>query len=164
MKLISYVTTALLVCSLAACAKAGSSEPVFGQNEAQLLRTRSQALADAFNKKSLDDVMAFFPGDSVLMPPEAPTMRGKDAIRGFLEQMYAEGATELTMEIQDVGGHGQLAYETGVYSVNRRPEDGPHTRDRGKYMNMWRNHGGQWMIDYTIWSSDFPEPVEIASR
>lgn len=164
MKLITFVTTALVVCSVSACTKKASTEQVFGQTEATLVRTRSQAVAAAFNKKSLDELMAFFPGDSILMPPQAPTMRGKDAIRGFFDHLYSEGATELVVETQDVGGHGPLAYETGVYSMNRRPASGASTRDRGKYVFVWRNHGSQWMIDYTIWSSDLPERIEIASR
>ena len=66
------------------------------------------------------------------------------------------------MESGNVGGHGPLAYESGSYSLNRRPASGPHTRDRGKYMFIWRNTNGQWQIEYTMWSSDLPEYVNIA--
>lgn len=163
MKRIALAT--LVALSFAACAAKPDSEQVFGPNEAQTVRARSQALAEAFNAKNADGLMRFFSGDSVLMPPEAPTMRGKDAIKVYFDQVYSEGGTELVVETLDVGGHGPLAYETGTYSMNRRPESGANTRDRGKYVLVWRQQGGgQWMVDYSIWSSDFPERVQIASR
>ena len=63
------------------------------------------------------------------------------------------------------GGHGTLAYESGTFSLIRKPASGPETRDRGKYMFIWRFYPAQkaWLIDYTIWSSDLPQRVTVPS-
>ena len=145
---------------LAGCG--GSTEPQFGVAESKVIRQRTADFASTFNAKEVDKLMGFYASEVVFMPPNAPTLRGKDAVGNFFKDMFSQGATELKLDSTDVGGHGPLAYESGTYSLNRRPATGPHTRDRGKYMFIWRNTSGQWVMEYTIWSSDLPDRVDIA--
>jgi len=150
----------LAATSASACGR--TQEMAFGTAEAQVIRQRTADFAAAFNAKALDKISALYSGESVFMPPNSPTRRGRETIAEFYKGLFAEGATELRLESQNVGGHGPLAYESGTYSLNRRPASGPHTRDRGKYMFIWRNTNNQWLIEYTMWSSDLPERVDIA--
>ncbi|MGE0043104.1 MAG: DUF4440 domain-containing protein [Vicinamibacterales bacterium] len=147
----------------AACAAQPSTEAVFGQAQAQTVRDRSQALTAAINAGSVDQIVGFFNGDSVLLPAQAPTVRGRDAIQAYYQDFLAQGALSLESQTTDVGGHGPLAYETGSYTLTRTAEDGASTRDRGKYVFVWRDRNGQWTIDYTIWASDLAEPVQISA-
>jgi ketosteroid isomerase-like protein len=146
----------------AACSGGGSATPAFGAADAQQIRQRTQDYAAAFNSKDVDKVLSFHPGEAIFMPPNAPIVRGKETIGDFYRRLIAEGATELKMETLDVGGHGPMAYEGGTFSLNRRPSSGASTRDRGKYMFIWRKYNNARQIQYTIWSSDLPEPVRIA--
>ena len=140
----------------------GREEPRFGVAETKILRQRTADFAAAFNSKDADKVLSFYSSEIVFMPPNSPILRGKEAVRKFYDDLYTEGATELRMESVDVGGHGPLAYESGTFSLNRRPSGGAHTRDRGKYLFIWRNTNGTWLNEYTMWSSDLPERVDIA--
>ncbi|MGE3277502.1 MAG: DUF4440 domain-containing protein [Vicinamibacterales bacterium] len=163
----TFIALALVTSSFAIAACGGNNSqatgPVFGQAEAQTVRDRSQALAAAVNSADPQQIIAFFHGDSVLLPAEQPTVRGRDAIQAFYENLLAGGQVNVELETSDVGGHGPIAYETGTYTLTRAAEDGSSTRDRGKFVSVWRDRNGQWMIDYTIWASDMPEPVQIAS-
>jgi uncharacterized protein (TIGR02246 family) len=141
---------------------AAKTEPMFTPADASTIRQRTQDFEAAFNTKDPDKVAAFYPAESVLMPPNAPTVRGRDGIRDFFKELYALGGTDLEMETRDVRGHGTMAYESGTYSMNRRPSSGGATRDRGKYMLIWRNQNGTWTIESTIWSSDLPQAVPLA--
>ena len=147
----------------AACTQQG--EPQFGQQDAARIRQRTQEYAQAFNAKDTAKLLTFYSGETVLMPPNAPTIRGRDAVGDFYKGMYSEGAEELVVESKDVGGQGTLAYESGTFSLRRRPASGPETRDRGKYMFIWRFYRAQntWLMDYTIWSSDLPQAVREES-
>ena len=145
---------------LAGCG--GSTEPQFALAEAKVIRQRTADFASAFNAKEVDKLIEFYASEVVFMPPNAPTLRGREAVGSFFKDMFSQGATELKLDSTDVGGHGPLAYESGTYSLNRRPANGPHTRDRGKYMFIWRNTSQQWLMEYTIWSSDLPDKVDIA--
>ena len=150
----------LPVAFAAACS--GPTEPQFVQANASQIRQRTQEFEAAFNGKDPAKVAAFYPGESVLMPPNAPTIRGREEIQKFYVDLYAQGATDLEMETKDVRGHGTLAYEAGTYSLKRKPATGNALRDRGKYLFIWRNQNNVWTIECTIWSSDLPEMVPIA--
>jgi ketosteroid isomerase-like protein len=152
----------VIAATTAAAGCAGREEPRFGVSETKVIRQRTADFAAAFNAKETDKVLSFYSSEIVFMPPNSPILRGKDALRKFYDDLYGEGATELRMESVDVGGHGPLAYESGTFSINRRPPTGPHTRDRGKYLFIWRNTNGRWLNEYTMWSSDLPERVDIA--
>ncbi len=157
---------ALLIAATAlAVSCAQSTEPQFGQQDAAKIRQRTQDYEQAFNSKDLQKVLTFYSSETVFMPPNAPTLRGRDAVGDFYKNMYAEGADDLEVDSKDVGGHGTLAYESGTFSLIRKPASGPETRDRGKYMFIWRYYPSQkaWLMDYTIWSSDLPERVNIGT-
>jgi ketosteroid isomerase-like protein len=155
------IPAALIALVCAACGSR-SNEPQFGTAETTLIRQRTTEFASVFNAKDIDKIIGFYGENIVFMPPNSPALRGHDAVKNFFRDLYAQGATELKLEATDVVGHGPLAYEAGTYSLNRRPPTGAHTRDRGKYMFVWRNFNNRWVIEYTIWSSDLPEKVDIA--
>ena len=155
-----FPATFLTLMCVAGCGRSG--EPQFGVAETNVIRQRTSDFAAAFNAKDVDKIVTLYSPETVFMPPNSPTLRGKDSLGAFYKDLHAQGATELKLDSGTVGGHGPLAYESGTYSLNRRPPTGPHTRDRGKYMFIWRNTGGQWLIEYTIWSSDLPERVDVA--
>lgn len=142
-----------------------STETQFGQQDAAKIRQRTQEFGQAFNTKDMPKVLAFYSGETVFMPPNSPTLRGRDAVGDFYKGMYSEGAEDLAIQSKDVGGHGTLAYESGTFSLTRKPAVGSETRDRGKYMFIWRFYPAQkaWLIDYTIWSSDLPQRVTVPS-
>ena len=158
---VRFAAASVVALAASGCA-GGAAEPAFTPADGTAIRQRTQDFEAAFNGKDPEKVAAFYPAESVLMPPNAPTIRGRDGIRDFYKELYAQGGTDLEMETKDVRGHGTMAYEAGGYSINRRPATGNPTRDRGKYMLIWRNQGGTWTIEYTIWSSDLPELVPIA--
>lgn len=157
--------TSILIAAVAAltisCSQSNGVQ--FTQQDAAKIRQRSQDYAQAFNGKDLQKVLSFYSGETVFMPPNAPTVRGRDAVGDFYKGMFAEGAGNLVVESKDVGGHGTLAYESGTFSLVRTPASGPETRDRGKYMFIWRYYAAQkaWLMDYTIWSSDLPQRLTV---
>ena len=155
---------ALLAPAVLAAACGGKTEPGFTPAEANVIRERTQAFEGTFNAKEAGALTAYYTPESVMMPPNAPTIRGKEPIQQFYGELYAQGATDLEVETRDLRGHGTLAYESGAYSLNRRPAQGAKTRDRGKYLFIWRKQNdGAWMIEQSIWSSDLPELVPLGN-
>ncbi|HXH07509.1 MAG TPA: nuclear transport factor 2 family protein [Vicinamibacterales bacterium] len=147
---------------LVLAAACGRREPPFGRADADRIRERAQEYEAAFNAKDVARLLTFHSPEAVFMPPNEPIRRGREAIEAYYRDLLAQGATELAIESKDIGGHGPLAYESGTYSLNRRPANGPHTRDRGKYIFIWRRTNGGWHIVYTIWSSDLPQRITIS--
>jgi ketosteroid isomerase-like protein len=156
------ILTAVAAAALTAACSQGA-EPPFGQQDSARIRQRTQEFAQVFNAKDMQKLLSLYSGETVFMPPNAPTVRGREAVAHFYKRMFDEGAGDLALESKDIGGYGQLAFESGTFSLTRRPPSGQETRDRGKYMFIWRFNRAQtvWLIDYTIWSSDLPERLNI---
>jgi ketosteroid isomerase-like protein len=144
---------ALLVVLLGAsgCASAEPGEE-FTRADAEAVRQRSEQLATAFNANQMDAILELYADNSVFMPPNAPSLRGREPLREFYEDLIGR-ATNLQLETEDVAGYGPLAYETGTYSLVY--QDGA-VRDRGKYVFIWRRLSDVWRTEKTIWSSDLP--------
>ena len=142
-----------LIVGASGCAS-GEDSNEFTTRDRDAIRQRSQQLATAFNAKQMDAILELYADNSVFMPPNAPTLRGREPLREFYEDLIGR-ATNLRLETEDLSGHGPLAYETGTYSLVY--EDGA-IRDRGKYVFVWRNTADTWRTEKTIWSSDLPPP------
>jgi ketosteroid isomerase-like protein len=155
--------TLVIGSALVAAGCSGPAEREFGKTDAQTIRQRTTAFRELFNGKDTAKLLNLYTPEAIFMPPNAPTIRGRAAIENFYKELYAQGAADLVVEPGDVGGHGPIAYESGTYSLNRRPPDGQATRDRGKFLFIWRDVRGEWLIEYTIWSSDLPERVPIGN-
>ena len=84
--------------TVAACS--GPAEKGFVQADANTIRQRTQEFETAFNTKDAVKVATFYPGEGVVMPPNAPTIRGREEIQKFYVDLYAQGGTDLEMEHQ----------------------------------------------------------------
>ena len=145
------VTIAALVLTLGVGACAGPKTQEFTRADAEAIKKGTVEFTVAFNQKELDKVVEFYVDNSVLMPPNKPLLRGREALKVYYGAEVSRGA-ELTMESEEVQGHGPLAYEAGTYSINYANGG----RDRGKYLRVFRLMNGAWRTEKTIWSSDLP--------
>lgn len=151
-----YVAIAALVLTLGVSACAGPKQQEFTRADAEAIKKSTADFTVAFNNKEVDKVVAFYVDNSVLMPPNKPLLRGRDALKSYYGSEVSRGG-QLTMDTEEVEGHGPLAYVSGTYTITY--EGG--TRDRGKYLRVLRLMNGTWRLEKTIWSSDLP--VQSAS-
>jgi ketosteroid isomerase-like protein len=147
----TVITMVVLALSVGVSACGGSKEQTFGVPDAQAIRQATTVLETAFNAKDVEKILSLYTDNSVFMPPNKPLLRGRGSLKGFYESLLNSGATDLKLTPEDVAGHGPIAYESGSYSMMNRS-----THDRGKFLFVFRNLGGNWKIEYTSWSSDFP--------
>jgi ketosteroid isomerase-like protein len=141
----------LLAIAAGVSACGGPGEKAFGAADAQAIRQAASDLETAFNAKDMDRILSLYTENSVFMPPNKPLLRGREPLRGFYNTLLSAGARDLKLNVDDVAGHGPIAYESGSYSMQTGPN-----RDRGKFLFILRNMDGQWKIEYTSWSSDLP--------
>jgi uncharacterized protein (TIGR02246 family) len=155
----SIIGFGLAVLTTAACSSAPVG-PEFTKEDVESLRQLTQNFVAAYNAKDAAKTSAFFSGNAVVMPPNSSTTRGKEAVEQYYKIRFAEGATDLTINPTDISGEGRLAYASGDYSLNIVPPDGgPTTRDRGKFVWIFREFNAAWLLEYVIFSSDFPPPA-----
>jgi uncharacterized protein (TIGR02246 family) len=149
----------LMAASVMAVALAACSAPVqreFGKADRDSITELVQEFTTAYNAKDAAKVATLFTGGAGLMPPNASTVRGTESIQGYFVSRFDQGASDLLIEPKDIAGSGALAYITGNYSLKLAPAGSPEQRDRGKFLWVLRNFSGKWLLEYLIFSSDFP--------
>ena len=141
--------------ALAACSAPTQRE--FGKADRESITKLVQEFTTAYNAKDAAKVATLFAGGAVVMPPNAPMMRGTEFIQGYFVSRFAQGASDLQLEPKDIAGSGALAYASGDFSLKMvPPAGGPERRDRGKFLWILRDFSGKWLLEYLIFSSDFP--------
>jgi uncharacterized protein (TIGR02246 family) len=107
-----------------------------------------------FNQGHGEQVAAFYTEDGVVMPPNAPAVEGREAIKGMVASM---AGAQLTLMTQSVVANGPLAVERGRFRITFTPAGAPAAiTDSGKYLVHWHNVGGKWLLAADMFNSDIP--------
>lgn len=150
----SPMTASVMAVAFVACSAPVQRE--FGKADRDSITKLAQELTTAYNAKDAAKVATLFSDGAGLMPPNASTVRGTEYIQGYFVNRFAEGASDLRIELKDIAGSGALAYASGDYSLKLAPAGHPERRDRGKFLWVLRDFRGKWLLEYVIFSSDFP--------
>jgi len=116
------------------------------------IRGLSQDFCTAFNTGNYDQAAALFNSVSSLMPPHQDAAEGSKAIEQMLRHFGDAGYENLRFETLRVESSGDMAIETGHYSLTIRKGSAVVT-DHGKYLRGWRRFGA-WRIIADCWSSN----------
>lgn len=118
----------------------------------ETLRTaRIQRLMD----NQLDAMVdGFYAEDARLMPPDQPTLEGREAVRAFWKDAPQAGLLDLKLTAREVDGSGNLAYERGEFARRLRPRHGHQFTDLGKYVVVFRRQpDGEYRAIVEIFNS-----------
>ena len=99
---------------------------------------------------------ALFLDDSAVYPPNEPAVKGRAAIRAWLEKFPP--LTEFTLNNVKVEGREDLAYALGTYTMTIAPPGAPGpVHDSGKFVTILRRQAdGGWLAAVDMFSSDLP--------
>jgi ketosteroid isomerase-like protein len=114
------------------------------------------AFTEASNAKDVDALLAYYADDAKSMAPNKPTLVGKDAIKAdLMEDMASDTtATTSTMAVTDLWAAGNIAVETGTWTVT---DEGGKVVNKGKYMSLFENRDGKYVCIRDIWNTDMPK-------
>ena len=99
-----------------------------------------------------------FLDDAVIYPPNEPAVKGRAAIRAWLEKFPP--LTEFKLNHEKVEGREDLAYVLGTYTMTITPPGAPGpVKDSGKFVTVVRRQpDGRWLGAVDMFSSDLPPP------
>jgi len=117
----------------------------------QILEDFDAAYNEAFNRGDAAGCAAFFTDDVILIAPDQPIIRGREAFEELYRSRIANstGGTH-TNELVDYGVEGDMAYQIGSFAV----EDVTPS-EQGKFVNVLkRQPDGSWKVAVSIFTTD----------
>jgi uncharacterized protein (TIGR02246 family) len=113
----------------------------------------------AAQTKKVEDWVAFYAEDAVILPPNEKTTLGKEAIRKPIAELLGTPGLSISWEPTkvEVATSGDLAYLYGTYQMTATGPDGKPMSDTGKMLEIWKKQAdGGWKCVVDTWSSDLP--------
>jgi uncharacterized protein (TIGR02246 family) len=160
----SYITAcATVLCLLiAGCAQAPPPAPPPDTRAAdeKAIRDGDVAWNAAWAAKDAEKIVSQYADDAILMVPDMPSMKGKDAIRAGLKMVLADPNVFLTFKANsvDVAKSGDLAFSQGVYTmVTSDPKTKKPVTEKGTYVTNYKKQAdGSWKAVQDINTPDAP--------
>ena len=113
--------------------------------------------------RDIDNLMAHYTDDAVLIVPGTPALSGKPAIASILRPMLSDPLLSLHFKSSrvEVSKSRDLAYTQGTYTLlTTDPQTKRAVNDHGSYVTTYRKQGdGSWKAVVDIITSDVPPPT-----
>jgi uncharacterized protein (TIGR02246 family) len=114
----------------------------------------AEAWAAGWNSGDAAAIAALYATDAVLMAPGMEPAEGRAAIlRALGGALEAAGGSQMKIKPVEIMQGDGMAVEVGTFVDTAG--DGSH-RDHGRYIAVWKNIGGTWMLYRDIWNSSMP--------
>jgi uncharacterized protein (TIGR02246 family) len=113
------------------------------------IRAASQEWSNAASNRDLEKAVSFYAEDATYNPPGAPLAAGKDAIRKVWTNVVAipGGNLRWVTSKVEVARSGDLAYDTGAYTLTKNDASGKPVTATGKYVVVWKKQAdGKWKV------------------
>ena len=157
-----------LLLLLAGCSGTPTPPPDTSAADLKAIKDGEIAWSADFGSRDPDKIVSHYADDATLMPPDAPIVMGKDAIRSTVAQMYADKnlALSFTTTTAQVAKGGDIAYTQGTYSMTMtNPKTKKVVAEKGKYLTVYKKQSdGTWKAIEDIDNADAPAaPVAMAA-
>jgi ketosteroid isomerase-like protein len=115
--------------------------------------------------KDLEQTIAYYSDDAIVLPPNAASASTKEAIRNTWKDLLASPGLIITWKPirVELGKSADLAWVSGTYELTMNDAAGRPINDRGKYLEVWKKQpDGNWKCGADMWNSDLPSSAPIA--
>jgi ketosteroid isomerase-like protein len=133
----------------------------------QALRGLDAQWSGAAGTKDLDKTVSYYSDDAIVMPPNAPAAKTKEAIRKVWGDLIASPGLVVSWKATkvEVAKSGDIGFVSGTYEVAINDASGKPAPDHGKYLEVWEKQAsGSWKCGADIWNSDLPLPAAAEKK
>jgi ketosteroid isomerase-like protein len=153
---------ALLAVTFAiAFSQSGKQQSKANQADVEAInKLREQEMA-AFSAAEVNTLLNLVTNDVVVMPPNEPTLAGKDALRSWAENLYKQFTVKgkyTASNPSNIVLAGDWAFERLAFTLTMTPvAGGEPIQEIGKGIHIYRRQAdGSWKIAQDIWNTDNP--------
>jgi len=133
----------------------------------RLLRDLDAQWAKAAAAKDVEQTIAYYSDDAIVLPPNATRAATKEAVRNVWKERFASQGLVITWKPTKVqlAKSGDMGWVSGTYELTMNDASGKPIDDRGKYLEVWEKQtDGNWKCRADMWNSDLaasaPVPLE----
>ncbi|MFO1312815.1 MAG: DUF4440 domain-containing protein [Burkholderiales bacterium] len=154
-----------LLCVFAALATLSmESTAADAAKEIAALEAVDKTWEKSYNAANVDAVAALYDERAVLLPPGAPAVSGRAAIKAFFAKDTAESqkaGVVFALDPKPSGGvSGNMGWQSGTYAVKDKTGK---VLETGKYLSVSMKKDGRWLYVRDTWNADgAPAPAESA--
>ncbi len=123
----------------------------------RILRDLDMQWSKAAAAKDLEQTVAYYSDDAIVLPPNATPAATKETIRNAWKDVLAAPGLVITWKPIKVklGNSGEMAWVSGTYELTMNDPSGKPANDRGKYLEVWEKQpDGNWKCAADMWNSD----------
>jgi ketosteroid isomerase-like protein len=123
------------------------------------VRQTDENWSKAAQSKKVDDWVAFYSEDAVILPPNDKKASSKEDVRKYMGELLMLPGLALSWDPSkvEVARSGDLAYTQGSYRMAFTDPHGKPATDQGKTLEIWKKQAdGTWKCVADMWSSDLP--------
>jgi uncharacterized protein (TIGR02246 family) len=106
------------------------------------------------NSKRLDDLLALYSPDAIVLRSNVAPAHGRTAIRNLLQASLQAGLGEVELQPADAGVLGDIACLTGASRMLVPDAPGKRHEETGKFLIVARRESGDWKILADSWCID----------
>jgi ketosteroid isomerase-like protein len=131
---------------------ASNVQPVEGT-----LRDLDAQWSKAAAAKDLEQTIAYYSDDAIVLPPNAASASTTEAIRNIWRDLLASPGVMITWKPTRVqlGKSADMAWVSGTYELTMNDPTGRPINDRGEYLEVWKKQSdGKWKCAADMWNSD----------
>ena len=123
----------------------------------RILRDLDAQWSKAAAAKDLEQTVAFYSDDAIVLPPNATRAATKKTVRNVWKDVLAAPGLVISWKPSKVklGHNGAMAWVSGTYELIMNDASGKPINDRGKYLEVWEKQAdGNWKCAADMWNSD----------
>lgn len=118
----------------------------------------TQKLVERFNDAlvsgKLSELMSCYDDEVVFQMPGTPIIVGKQGVEAHYRNVLAMRVSAVRMITDSYAERADCVVEAGTYEMMLNPVGAAPMVDKGKYLIVYRESGGQWRIWYDTVLSD----------
>ena len=114
----------------------------------------------------VEGCVSYWSDDGVLMPPNEPSVVGKEALLSWYQNAFDHVKIDFTVSYEQIEVAGDWGFARGEHegTIIPKPEGEP-IPDKGKLLEILRRQpDGSWKFACHMWSSDNPAPPPIGKK
>ena len=133
----------------------------------RILRDLDAQWSKAAAAKDLEQTIAFYSDDAIVLPPNATSATTKETVRNVWKDVLATPGLVVAWKPTKVklSKSREMAWVSGTYELALSDASGKPVNGRGKYLEVWEKQSdGNWKCSADMWNSDVAVPAPATAE